>query len=493
MQIESYRSRLEEFEQNLNRELYEFRSGLKEKLEIVSVYADYSDFFCIENIREIESALKDESFESRRKSLEKILLFLIDQYLDFHTAPVRQELASFERDQTLIWEGRKISVSQIRSRLKSEPDALTRRKLNERYAEALSESGGLREREIAQLRSAAADLGFKNYTEARERISRVQYEKLSGSFEEVLKRIEDKYLERLRLSFETTLGIAFQEAGSWDLAHWEWRNDEPQLFPAKDLPRVIESAVAALRPERPEYVSMDLARRNGKQPSPCCIPIRVPEEIKIVVAPEDGFRHCAALLHETGHAYHFAWTNPSLAPEHRLLGDRALSEAYAFLLEHFLYEREWLAHTLLFTKSEDFVRFQALRRIYLIRRTVGKLRFALKLYGEGAADDAPQMYSETMKTYTGLQHAPESWTAGSGDAFASADYLRGWVLEAMLREYLRTRFGNSWLGSRAACRYLKEIWETGLLYRADELCREIGVGDLEPQVLADQLGEGLQY
>jgi hypothetical protein len=62
----------------------------------------------------------------------------------------------------------------------------------------------------------------------------------------------------------------------------------------------------------------------------------------------------------------------------------------------------------------------------------------------------------------------------------------------MLREYLCTKYGTGWAGSRSASGFLKEIWETGLLYRADELCREIGIGDLDPQVLADKLWEGLR-
>jgi hypothetical protein len=62
----------------------------------------------------------------------------------------------------------------------------------------------------------------------------------------------------------------------------------------------------------------------------------------------------------------------------------------------------------------------------------------------------------------------------------------------MLKEYLRTKFGNAWALNGAASSFLKEIWETGFLYSAEELCREIGLGNLEPQVLTDQLWEGLQ-
>jgi hypothetical protein len=494
MQIESYRTRLEEFEQNLNRELYRYRSGLKDRLDLVSLYSNYSDFFCLESIREIDSALKIESFESRRKSLEKILLFLMDQYLDFHTAALNEESLRIQAKQNLTWEGREIPVSHATALLRTESDALRRRKLSERHGKALEESAGLRQRKIAQLGAAAADLGFNNYVEARERISGVQYENLLSAYEEILRRFEDGYWERLRVSMEATLGVPFHEAGSWDVAHWEGKNDQPLVFAEGNLLGVVESTVSELgiRPEQSEAVSLDLERTVSKQPGACCIPIRIPDEIKIVMTPGDGSRHYAALMHECGHAYHFAWTSPSLPPEHRLLGDRALSESYAFLIERFLQEREWLTRMLRFPKSESFLRFQALHRIFLIRLCVGNLRFALRIHGNRSFDDAPHIYSETMQLHTGLRHTPELWSADLADPFACADYLRGWALEAMLREHLCTRYGTGWAGNRSAAGFLKEIWETGLLYRADELCREIGFGDLEPQLLADKLWEGLQ-
>ena len=160
MQIESYRTRLEEFEQNLNRELYRYRSGAKNRLEIVSLYADYSDLFCTESIREVECAVKSEPFASRRKSLEKILQCLIDQYLDFHSAALQEEIAWLEANQTLSWEGRELHLSQVPACLRAESDALRRRKLNQRYGKALEESGELKLRIVAQLRATAVSLGF---------------------------------------------------------------------------------------------------------------------------------------------------------------------------------------------------------------------------------------------------------------------------------------------------------------------------------------------
>ncbi len=494
MQIESCRTRLEEFEQSLNLELYRHCAGLKQKLETVTIYADYSDLFCTENILEVESALKNESFESRRKSLDKILQFLLNQHLELHTAPLDEEMSNALAKQTLMWKGREIRLFQVPAYLRREPDAFIRRELNDRQLQTLSDFEEKKLRKLSQLRAAAVDLGFENYVQARERISGVQYEKLLSSFEEVLECLEDKYLERFRVSLETALGIPLQEIGSWDLAHWEEKNEPQGVFMEKNLLGAVESVVSALaiRIETSEAVSIDLDRRSRKQPGAFCIPIRIPHEIKVVMTPGEGSRHYAALLHECGHACHFAWTSPSLPPEHRFVGDRALSESYAFLLEHFLQEWEWLARNLFYARPENFLRFQALRRIFLIRRCLGRLSFGIKLHKLESFDDAPRIYSEMMGIHTSLQYPPESWLADFSDPFASADYLRGWVLEAMLREYLRTKYGKTWAESRSASGFLKEIWETGLLYRADELCREIGIGDLDPRVMADTLLEGMR-
>jgi hypothetical protein len=178
--------------------------------------------------------------------------------------------------------------------------------------------------------------------------------------------------------------------------------------------------------------------------------------------------------------------------EHRIWGDRALSESYAFLLEHFILDPQWLARMLSFTKSKEFLHFQSLFRLFLVRRCAGKLRFAIQLHEQESFEGMPQIYAETMRAYTGLQHQPESWLEELPDGFDSADYLRGWALESMLREYLRTKCGKAWSLNRSAAGFLKEIWETGFLYRADELCREIGMGPLEPQALADELSKELQ-
>lgn len=497
MQIESYRTRLEEFEQALNRELYRYYAGLKDSLELTGIYADYSDLLSVESIRDVKSELVNagESFSGRRKSLKKIHEFLIDQHLDYRAASLTEEMERFPAQKTLTWEGKQLALSRIPALFKNEGDALKRRNLSERYAGALSDLEALRREKIALQHSTAAALGFKTYIQAREYVSGVDYAAFMDAIDEALIRLDDSYQERLRVSIEATLGIPRQEAGSWDVARWQTQNDPVQVFSEKSLLPVLDATVLELgiRPERSDAISLDREHRPLKQTRPFCIPVRVPFEIRIVMHPENGSGQYAALLHESGHAYHFAWTSASLPIEHRVWGDRALTESYAFLFEHLLLDRDWLARMLSYEKSGDFLRFQSLYQVFLVRRCAGKLRFALKLFRGESLEGISQVYAETMKAYTGLLHQPASWCADFSDGLESSDYLRGWIFECMLREYLRNRYGKAWFRNPSAGRFLKEIWETGQLYSVEELSREIGIGNLDPQILTDELSGGLQH
>ena len=200
--------------------------------------------------------------------------------------------------------------------------------------------------------------------------------------------------------------------------------------------------------------------------------------------PGNGYNDYAALFHESGHAHHFAWTSADLPAEHRIQGDRALTETYAFLLERVTRERLWLREIQQYLNPSRFLSCRTVYDAYNIRRHFALLKFEIMVHGRAGLPDAPKAYSEILTRYTGVRHDPESYLSDMDDGFYSADYLRAWIFEAMLREHLRIRFGSDWFFSRPAGNFLKEIWETGQLYTADELSREIGIGMLDPQVLA---------
>jgi hypothetical protein len=56
---------------------------------------------------------------------------------------------------------------------------------------------------------------------------------------------------------------------------------------------------------------------------------------------------------------------------------------------------------------------------------------------------------------------------------------------------LKSSFGSRWWNSSRAGNFLKEIWETGDRYTADEMAAQIGIGPIDFGPLADEFNDAL--
>jgi len=495
MEIEKYRQRLEQFDEALNRELYYYYAGIKERLHTSGLYSEYSDLFTIESIREIETEIERtaEYCESHKKSLARLRWFALEQHLNSRVSLISQEISAFEAQRTFKWDGREIAFVQIPVLLYQEASAVRRGHLNAIRASTMKEVESLKRKRLAELHVASKELGFESYLDTCQRCTGISYAGLAAQIEKLMAATATIYFERLNGSLGGTVGLPAAQARHCDAWYWRRKNQSWPFFSQERLLAAVGETFSrmGLQPQKLGAISMDMEKRPLKHPRPFCVAIRIPNEIKIVLLPRGGYNDYAALLHESGHAHHFAWTSPSLPVEHRIWGDRGLTETYAFLFEYLLADRGWLRDTLAITPPDDLYRFQILYRAFIVRRYAGKLKCAITLHKDGLPADAPELYAEYMSQYTGLRHEPEFYLEDLLEGFNSADYLRAWIFQVMLREHLRLKYGNAWYCCRSAGNFLKDLWATGHLYTLDELCREIGLGALDAQILQDEIVEGL--
>ena len=95
-----------------------------------------------------------------------------------------------------------------------------------------------------------------------------------------------------------------------------------------------------------QNIHLDVEDRPLKTPRAFCSPIEVPGRVMLVIKPMGGPDDWHALFHEAGHAEHFAHTSPSLSMEARRLGDNAVTEGWAMLLEYLVDDPAWHARRL---------------------------------------------------------------------------------------------------------------------------------------------------
>jgi hypothetical protein len=494
MDSQEYRGRLERFLEDLGRAHCRYYDGSSESLSTRSVFSENSDLFTPDAVRELDAEISATAsfLDSRRRSLRRLSAAAVTGRLDAAAEVLREEIAGYESRRCISWAGREVPLSQIDDLLSGETDRDRRFALDEARREAWAGSVALRAGLVSTVEGAAASLGFGSVRGAIEKSRHLDLDLLSRSLEAALARGQLRYLDAIQRSFSSCPGIGRARADWRDLGLWVRHHSAARGFQKETLDRAVGDTIErlAIAPERSGAIEVRSSTRLAPGRA-LCIAVRVPEAIMVFHSAGEGPELLAARMHEAGHSHHLAWSSPSLAVEERMCGDPALHEAYAFLFEGLASDAGWLAELGATREAEARTRFQRLLRAFSVRLYLAKLQFRLGLSG-GDSDEADARYRELLREWTGAEPDGRSHLFASDLTFQSADYLRGWIAEAHLRACLCERFGRDWYRRAAAGRLLKELWETGGRYTAEEIVRELGAGTADPQLLADELDEGLR-
>src|SRR5205085_373391 len=196
-----------------------------------------------------------------------------------------------------------------------------------------------------------------------------------------------------------------------------------------------------------------------------------------------------ALFHEAGHTEHFAHTSPSLSVEERRLGDNAVTEGWAMLLEHLTIDPVWLERRLDFPRPREFSAEGATQLLWVLRRYCAKLIYELEFHTEPDVTAMRRRYVELLGDALKVEPSDTDYLADIDDGFYSSGYLRAWAFEAQLRAYLREKFGNEWFTRKDAGSLVRDLWSEGQKPTADELLREVTGAKLELEAAADRVRE----
>lgn len=220
-------------------------------------------------------------------------------------------------------------------------------------------------------------------------------------------------------------------------------------FTAEEMERQVRRQVTEMgtSPDAHGRVRYDTAEREGKRPRAFCAPVRIPDVVHLVLRPHGGQNDWMTLLHELGHALHFANMDRALPFEFRWLGDNSVTEGYAMLFDHRLKDRGWLQRYSGLGKKElgEFLRYMGFEELHFVRRYCAKLIYETELHGGAVPWTAlPDLFVETLTKATGFRYRRADAFVDVDPRFYAARYLRAWQLQAVLDESLRARFDEDW-------------------------------------------------
>src|SRR5262249_11955608 len=295
--------------------------------------------------------------------------------------------------------------------------------------------------------------------------------------------------------FRARLGIGLDDARPWDVVRLFRAPELDQLYPNNQMLPALESTLAGLGIDlrAQENVHLDLDVPPNTSPRAFCAPIDVPGKVMLVIQPIGGKDDWEALFHEAGHTEHYAHTRADLSLEARRLGDMAVTEGWAMLMQHLVTEPAWLNRRLDVPRGAELARDGAVSLLFFVRRYAAKLLYEIEFF---QADDPKSMrerYFELLSDALKLPVNAESYLDDIDGSFYVTGYLRSWALEAQLREFLRSEFGNEWFARRDAGDLLRELWSLGQGPTAEELLADAGGVRLEMGAVADRIREGLAF
>ncbi len=480
-ELDAFRDAADRFIAEIDEEYYLHYAGLKETLELEQIYERH------EELTKLETANK---FQEAPTELWR---FACEGFLGNLTRSHQERLAKVESELEPVVDGERIPFRMLRPVIANEPDRDRRRRLEETRLRLTDEELNPVYLDAARIdREAVRKLGSPNYYELYQRFG-FRLDELAAQCTEVLDATERLWEETGDRLFRERLGVSLAEVRPWDVPRLFRAPEWDKAFPSDAMLPALEATLRELGIDlrSQQNVHLDIEQRPAKSPRAFCSPIEVPDKVMLVIQPIGGRDDWEALFHEAGHTQHYAHTSRDLPLEARRLGDMAVTEGWAMLLQHLVMEPRWLERRLDVPRVEQLANEGAASLLYFVRRYSAKLLYEIEFF---QADDPVSMkdrYVELLSEAYRFPAAPENYLSDNDGSFYVSGYLRSWAFEAQLREFLRGEFGNDWFTRREAGDLLRELWALGQGPTAEELLAEVTGARLEMAAVTERVREGL--
>jgi hypothetical protein len=486
--LDAYREEADRFIAALDQEYYLHFAGLKEEFELAPIYERYADLATLDACRQLGDAA-----ELGGRGPTELWRFACEGYMGALSRAEAEEVARLEASLNVDIDGEQIGFRLLRPAIANEPDRARRERLDRARVELTDRELNPHYVRIAETRrEAARALGAETYRDLYARFG-FPLEALGAQCERLLAETEDLYVSAFDRLFRRRVGVSLEEAKRWDLPRLFRATEWDTGFPAGEMVPALEATLAGLGIDlrRQENVHLDIEPRPTKTPRAFCAPIEVPGRVMLVIQPMGGPDDWHALFHEAGHTEHYAHTSPDLPVEARRLGDNAVTEGWAMLLELIVNDPAWLQRRLDFARPDDFAAEATTGVLYFVRRYSAKFLYELELHAGAELEAMRPRYVERMHDALKIEVSAVDYLADVDAGFYSSSYLRAWAFESLLRGFLREEFGRTWFARPEAGSLLRELWSEGQRMTADELIDEVVGAELDLDAVAERIGEAV--
>jgi hypothetical protein len=491
-----------DFEEQLQRYLFErseegraVRVGEKEVSEQAAIVARYADLFSREQLEALRAEEDAAADHGRRERLYRLRKTCEGGIVAAELAERADELENAILAARITFKGEELPLRTALAKLSLLDDYRERDALGEIHRTASAEFNARRLELMRAYEELDADLSGEPDPVARnEEEKQISMRELESVLLAAGEEIETTFVAMRDRWFERLLGPDRDEVPS--SAHMSYVRRLSPLASTYTKERATEVCLDTLAKlgfdlAADPHIRLDLEDRPQKAPRACVIASDPPQVVHLITRAMGGLHDYQALMHEAGHALHYAGVDPGLPVAFRRLArDHALTEIYSYICEAITREPGW--HASYFGLSDEEAAENAEATVFLeallFRRYTAKLVFELGFWSRfDEAGLESDDYAERLTAATGLRYPRDGHLADMDAGFYSADYLRAWIRHAQLRTYLVQEVGEDWWRRRETGEILRKLFEEGTRPSSEEIAARLGFQPFDTAPLIREL------
>lgn len=491
--LEDLNDDLEFFTRKIMREQYLNGAGLKEEMNLTSIYQSHRHLFEEATLRRVAKWRHQQKTPDQQRLLRYLQAALVSEYMENSVKELSDEYATMEAKSEIGVGESRIAFRESAVRMANEEDRAIRSSIFQARNKLLSRFNPLLRKRMRRLHGESKHLGYENYYRLYADIMHTAFKSLAAQMNEFLVRTRNLYVSAMSQAAEDKIHVSLKEMEKHDVAHLIRAVEFDGLFPKEALVPTLKATLRGLGIdiETQPNIRLDIGERPKKSPRAFMAPLNPPNDVVLVLMPKGGHDDYGGILHESGHAEHFGFMDASLPVEFKYYGDGSVSEAYAFLFEYLMNDDAWLQTYMHIKNPKEYLKFAYLYKLYFLRRYAGKLNYEIELHTQGLRR-ASETYKHDMEEALVFKHPATHYLTDLDDAFYTAEYLRAWIFEAQLNQYLKEEYGELWFLNPESGKRLRELWRLGNKYDVVELAQSMGFSGLDLEPITKEIMQNLK-
>ena len=470
------------------------RVGLKDVSEQAAIVARYADLFTrgqLETLRESEEAATGDE----RERLYRLRLACEGGIVATELAERFDALENKVLATRVVFRGEELPLRSAQARLAVLDDYAARDELGEIQGEASASLNPDRHDLIRSGQALEAELsGEPDAVRRNEQQKGISLRELERVLVAAREASTEAWIPLRQRWFDRLLGGERDDVPS--SSHLGYLRRLSPLDAVYTKERAVEVCLRTL--ERlgfavadDPHIRLDLDDRPQKNPRACVIASDPPQVVHLITRAQGGFHDYTALLHEAGHALHYAGCDPGLPYAFRRLSrDHALTEIYSYIVESICRQPRWHEEHFGLSPEDAAANAEAscFLKVLLFRRYSAKLEFELGFWSRFADDGGtPEGYVERLLEGVGMRYRSDNFLADMDAGFYSADYLRAWIRSAQLHDYLVREVGDDWWQRPETGELLRGLFREGTRPSTEDIALRLGFDPLDTAPLVSEL------